>query len=265
VEKIRTKGGNIMGDSFLNFLEKLHGEEITIKPTISTQEPARRKPAPVVEEMEEEIEPVRQEPVRAKQQPQQPKADTINEEFMDKVYDYAQSVIKVAKNNFQKEQRRVVLESIVRNINTYLADFYGAPASAAPVRHHQPAAASSPMFNTNTTMSESEWNSMPTVFEGDSAPAPARRPSMTERIGGTDYSTSLNLGVKVNHNGEREVDISQVSEKEILEMKVLAGLVTTGGKPIEQVAMSSVSKTAGAPALVIEGGESAYNTEAMDD
>ena len=46
----------------------------------------------------------------------------INEEFLDKAYDYAQGVVKVIRNNFKTTEEKVVmLESLQKAINYYIA------------------------------------------------------------------------------------------------------------------------------------------------
>jgi hypothetical protein len=189
----------------------------------------------------EESEPIRRQPRKREepqelpednedddyQQEEEPEDNTmrIDEEFRDKAYDYAQGVIKVIRNNFNtKEERIVMLESVYKAIIRYLDDIGSPIVESAPTYVPQltpraptaatPAtAAATPAFD--------RFNPDPTQFEGQEVqlqrPAPMR-------LHEGDYNPSLNLGVKVNANGQTEADLSKITNKDLQDMKVLMGI-----------------------------------------
>ena len=253
-----------MAESFLSFLDKMRGE--TADPRPEPQSQPRRTPQPVA--VEEEFEPVRTEerkpPKAVAPERQEKKPQVITEEFMDKAYDYAQGILKVVKDNFKNEQRKYMLETMVKSIYSYMGEMYGSTPAPRQQTYSAPPAGGS-LFNSGAqTMSEEEWNQMPKVMEGEVAvqalrgnyaPTPVGQRIVTPqgRLGDNyDDKSDITLRTVYNAKGEREVDISAITDKEILEMKVLAGIMDTSGRPKEQIVQSSVTKVGQSPKLIIE-------------
>jgi hypothetical protein len=179
---------------------------------------------------------------------------------MDKAYDYAQSVVRVVRQNsdFNKEERRIILESIVKSISTYMSDMYG-PAVSYQMQQRQAVSTASnyvsPVLR-SPTMSEAEWNAMPNVIYENQAqqnpgysqnPAFTPAPQKPTRVSDA-YDGSLRLGTKPIQGAmfHEEVDMSAVSHNEIRQMQVLAGIIDAGGKPTGLVDITAQKPPAGA-------------------
>ncbi len=179
------------------------------EPIVEYSEPKpKRKPEPVEEYEELEYEPKEQKSI-------------INEEFLDKAYDYAQGVIKVIRNNFKTTEEKVVmLESLQKAINYYLNNMgvqTSIPVQTAVQQRKQ------------ETITEEDWNRMPTT----SYEASTGNLRMNDLTGQeikinpatSAYNPRLNLGIKTTPDGKQEVDLSGVTSNDINEMKLLAGMI----------------------------------------
>lgn len=237
---------------FGDFLSKM-GNETSNKKKKSSPPPTRyveeeRRPKPkkkeVIVESDYDDEPdYTQESVEKFSEPKQ--KSRINEEFMDRAYDYAQGVIKVVRNNFKTTEERVVmLESLRKAVHYYLESVGATPKDyRSQVNENiQVENQDSSMFSNTPMMSESEWNSMPNVsndqvshtgvkmndLSGQEVKLNNKPPSTG------DYSPRLNLGIKIAPDGKQEADLSGVSSQDINEMRVLAGMVGPEAEKREQ-------------------------------
>lgn len=156
----------------------------------------------------------------------------IDEEFMDKAYDYAQGVIKVVRQNFRSTEERVVmLESLQHAINYYMQSVGKQPSqSYTPTTPtpQQMAETSGSLFG-GQTMSENDWNNMPRTSY-DQAPGSVKMNDLTgQSVNVTpptgDYNPSLKLGIKIGPDGKQEADLSGVTSMDINEMKMLSGMI----------------------------------------
>lgn len=217
-----------MDMEFTNFLNKM-GNETSGRSRL-TDEKLSRRPEPIEEYSEpkqkrrpepEYVEPRqkrRPEPVEEYSEPVEEPKTIINEEFLDKAYDYAQGVIKVIRNNFKTAEEKVVmLESLQKAINYYLNNMgVQTPVIAAPKARQD-------------VITEQEWNRMP-VTSYEASTGNLRMNDLTGqevKINPTTsaYNPSLNLGIKITPDGKQEVDLSKVTANDINEMKMLAGMI----------------------------------------
>lgn len=213
-----------MDMEFTNFLNKMGNEtsgrtkpirEERKRESVEYFEPEpkpRRKPEPeysVPKQKEREYEPVKES------------KSIINEEFLDKAYDYAQGVIKVIRNNFTTTEEKVVmLESLQKAISYYLNNM----GIQAPVITQ-----STVQSRKQEIMTEDDWNRMP-VTSYEASAGNLRMNDLTGqevKINPTtsSYNPRLNLGIKMTPDGKQEVDLSGVTSSDITEMKMLAGMI----------------------------------------
>jgi len=242
-------------DSFSAFLNKMSGETGNRKkqPVVEERQPPK-KPAPTQRRREEEDyaelpqheekKMNRRDVERFTEEEEKPKS-AINEEFLDKAYDYAQGVVKVIRNNFKTAEERVVmLESLQKAIQSYLQNI-----GAQPQQQSYPQQVSESTLFRSNQMSESEWNNMPRT-QYEQTPGAVRMNNLTGQQVNLNnqqtpaYNPSLNLGVKVTSDGKTEVDLSRVSANDINEMKVLAGLVGPEADRARQEKLTQPKKTA---------------------
>ena len=223
-----------MDTNFSDFLSRM-GNETT---------PGRRRqpepaPRPVVEEKRQPPKKKREEEERPRQsrreefpepeeefveEKREPKS-VINEEFMDKAYDYAHGVIKVVRNNFKTTEEKVaMLESLQKAISSYLHNI-----GVGPITYQQNNY--SPQSTPPAKMSEQEWNNMPTVQTEQFQQGHLKMNNLTGQEfraappSNGAYNPRLNIGIKVTSDGKQEADLSGVTAMDINEMKMLAGLV----------------------------------------
>ncbi len=179
--------------------------------------PKPKKKAPIVEAY---VEPIKEE--------HKVKPSTINEEFMDKAYDYAQGVVKVIRSNFKSTEERVImLESIHRAINYYMQSVGAQLPSISESQTEQTNEAN--LFG-GETMSESAWNNMPKTTNNQVAGSVQMNDLTGQTVASPlpktgDYNTGLKLGIKIAPDGKQEADISGITSVDINEMKVLAGMI----------------------------------------
>jgi hypothetical protein len=208
--------------SFTDFLDQLSGET-----------GSRRKPEPPRKKTINEDHNNRKERVqKAEPKPQNKpvveekkpmKNNRIDEEFMDKAYDYAQGVIKVVRNNFSSTEERVaMLESLENAIDLYLQSL--GRKQKTPSIQSQPVVESSGGFFSGPKISESDWDNTPTIsnetFESVAPPSVPKGPAPSGA-----YDPSLKIGIKITPDGKQEADLSGVTANDIQEMQMLAGMI----------------------------------------
>lgn len=215
-----------MDTDFTSFLNKMGNETGSRKSKIGERQSPKSTPPQkrVVEEKNDELDYVDvPSPKEEKRQERREEKSIINEEFLDRAYDYAQGVIKVIRNNFKTAEEKVVmLESLQKAINYYLnnmgvqAPIITTQSAAQPLRRQE-------------TISEEDWNRMPTT----SYEASTGNLKMNDLTGqevkinpaASSYNPRLNLGIKMTPDGKQEVDLSGVTSNDINEMKLLAGMI----------------------------------------
>jgi hypothetical protein len=218
-----------MAIDFSDFLERMGNE--TNGPKVVREE---KKSEPIIEpRIESRPEPKAKSTVREVQEipDEVPEThqDIINEEFMDKAYDYANGVIKVIRTNFKNKEKIIMLESLQKAISLYLNNINPSSninsnnisSSNNTVSRPQ----QQPSF-LSTTMTEDEWNKIPVVQNETTGVSTVKLNDLTgtEVKLNQDYNKSLDLGVKLNEHGLFEADLSNITNKDIAEMKVLSGM-----------------------------------------
>jgi len=221
VEKQIT-GENIMDMGFANFLNKM-GNETSEK--VKKSKPVEERKEPIEEYSEpkqkrrlneEYSEPKqRREIVEEYSEPK----SVINEEFLDKAYDYAQGVIKVVRNNFKtSEEKIVMLESLQKAISYYLNNMGIQTPVISQTRNTKQ----------QEVMTEEEWNRTPaTSYEASTGNLKMNDLTGQEvKINQTNsvYNPRLNLGIKMTPDGKQEVDLSGITTTDMNEMRLLAGM-----------------------------------------
>jgi hypothetical protein len=200
-----------MGNTdFFSFLDKMENEthpKKQKKPIVESQPKPKPKPQPKVEEPKREHV-----------------SENLREEFIEKGLDYASAFMKSIRKNFDnKEQRHIILESVRNAINLYLKD---SPVfSTAPIQESRP----KPIQQ----ISEKDWNRMngnelQGMIHDVSATGPTSPPNPVitpTRPLNEDYNRKINLDIKLNANGQPEVDLSNMTEKDVYDIKKLAGIL----------------------------------------
>jgi hypothetical protein len=187
---------------------------------------------------EPEPEPVRK-PQPRRREPQELPEDNyddqdednsirIDEEFRDKAYDYAQGVVKVIRNNFKdKEERIVMLESVYKAVVRYLDDI-GSPivesTSTYTPRSVSNGSTASDSISAPSAPVIDRFNPDPTILEGQEVVL--SRPTPMKLHEGDTYDPTLKLGIKVNAQGQQEVDLSRITNKDLHDMRTLMGIGT---------------------------------------
>lgn len=149
----------------------------------------------------------------------------LNEEFLEKALDYANIVIKSVKKSFDNpQQRRKVMESIQNAISFYLGETRQYSAPPTPQQHQVVSSYQSQQRDE----SEQSWSNIHEEKSQNVIPGNVQMNDLTgQQVDFSqeqaDYSRKINVGIKMNEDGEQEADISGLSQQDIYEMKVLAG------------------------------------------
>lgn len=135
-----------------------------------------------------------------RQQKIEPEVKSLDEDFVETALDYASVIIKTVKSNFESSnERRKVFESIRSAINLYLDE--------------------QPHYN----------NSQPKIDTSFSTPVEMPLQDYTGQVIETQYpmggiENKLNIGIKVDERGNKEADISSLTEQEKYNLRVLSGI-----------------------------------------
>ena len=214
--------------NFGDFLDKMSGKKNYKQPQ------SVKKPRRIVEEEEKEEEEPKQKAQKPKQNTEKPKKEkeeeimakdktSSDDDIVIKALDYSKRFIKVIYDNFKSpSDRRVVLQSIRTAIDLALGD-----NQARTVQQSQPR-----KTNTNINKEEEKQVQQASQDEGieihmndlsgqEFNMTPQAPQSLDESEG---YNRNLNLDLRVNADGKREADLSRVSQKEMNEMRILAGI-----------------------------------------
>lgn len=200
------------------------------KPQAQTPRTATKpKPRKIVEDDHEEYE--EEEEVSYHQEEKPKNKSKIDEEFMDKAYDYAQGIIKVVRNNFKSTEERIVMLREIQKAAAFYLQSVGVQQNSQSFETPIPPT-SNDMFATEARMSESEWDSMPKIQNEQVSHTGVKMNDLTgsevniKPVQPTgDYSPNLNLGIKIGPDGKQEADLSGVTQTDINEMRILAGMI----------------------------------------
>jgi hypothetical protein len=175
--------------SKIDNVKKVTNQTKTIKQETNVHVPKRET---------KKIEPINEEP---KQQDD----NELNEEFIEDALDYANVIIKTVRKNFETSpQRKKILESIRSAINIYLGD-QGSINPIVPIQTN----ISKPQeikINDLTGQQVNIQNNKEDFLSND-----------------------LNIGVKVNSEGKKEADLSQLTSEDIHSLRVLSGVENIDG------------------------------------
>lgn len=218
---------------FGDFLNKMGNETssrknkfIEPKPVFEETRPQRREPkkrtlSPVENDF---IEPVKE---TVREEVYTPKS-RINEEFMDKAYDYAQGVIKVVRQNFKSSEERVVMLESLNKAIVYYLNSVGVQTSQTQFVPNTQTVSEGSIWN-GQTISDDEWNNMSTVqnaqIDGAVKMNDLTGQSVNIQPPTGNYNKNLKIGIKITPDGKQEADLSGVTATDINEMKVLAGMI----------------------------------------
>lgn len=210
---------------FASFLQKMDTE------TNGYKKPQPVVEEPVYEEEEDEYEEEIDEEVEEEEY-NEPEEDFSDEEELDeevlveRAFDYARIFMKTIRENFSdKHQRRVILETVGNAINMSLGSNQQPVVEQRQSQQEQP---KKPQM-----MSEKDWNNIPNVQADENVqirmndfsnqPAPQVQYQTSEESG-SGYNRNVKLGLKMGKNGQPEVDTSQMTNEDVADMRVLAGI-----------------------------------------
>jgi hypothetical protein len=152
------------------------------------------------------------------------KKEALSEDFIEKALDYAKIIVKTVRKTFESEdERKKVFEAIRNTVNLFLEEEkpkqYFAPTVIGGSKNTAGGISSPPNFT--ETMSEEEWNKMPDVQESVEQDIPFNPQVQTTKTG---YKRDLPIALREGRDGKKEVDLSKISEQDINDIKVLAGI-----------------------------------------
>lgn len=208
--------------NFGDFLDKMSGKRPQSKPQKprriveeeTSKKQKREEPKEKPQNKEPEREPKREEETMAKEN------TSSDDDIVIKALDYSKRFIKVIYDNFKnKNDRRIVLQSIRTAIDLALGDNQ-VQYSQQPVRKTNTNVAKQDSVNTEKATKDENIDIHMNDLSGQQFDA-SQQQYFDESEG---YNRNLNLDVRVGSDGKREVDLSKVSQKEMNEMRVLAGI-----------------------------------------
>lgn len=196
-----------------DFLSRLGKETVT---RINKERKAYSRPTQRVEESAEQEEPKPQKKKVVEQPPQDPKPrkkkpepmeeeqKTLHEEEVDQAMKFGSIMINTIKKSFETEAgRRMAYEAVRTAVNMIL----GEQQSYAPRQSY-----SAPKVPQQQSMSEAEYDSIPVVQQDP-------QPVYENQGGPGGYSRDMGI-----RSAGDEVDLSNVSSKDIADFKSLAGM-----------------------------------------
>lgn len=223
--------------SFGDFLNRMTGETSSEKPK-KPRPPKReyinegerpKKKRPLREEEEDKEE----KPKKKKEEPKQkennmPQNSSSGDDIVVKALDYSTRFLKVIYDNFKNEKdRQVVLQSIRSAIDLALG---GHSVNAQSITQQN---ASQPPQQPKKTKPEQQSQATNENIEvkmndlsGQEVDINPQQyySQQAEEVQDGSYRKGLNLGLRVNNDGKQEVDLSNVSQHDIHEMRILAGV-----------------------------------------
>jgi len=135
-------------------------------------------------------------PPKPKQQKIEPEpVKQLDEDFIETALDYANVIIKTVKSNFDSpNERRKVFESIRAAINLYLDE--------------QPRQSYQPSYSQPVEMHMQDYTGQTVETQ--------------QPLGMIE--NKLNIGIKIDERGNKEADISSLTEQEKYNLRVLSGI-----------------------------------------
>jgi len=180
----------------------------------------------------EEFRDIEQENTEQEDIEQEEESEMNDDDIIEKSLDYAKSVLKVVKENFNKKDQKIVFETLRNTLNMYLGENqqYSIETQVESIQSQKNP---SPMLK-GSTMTEEEWNKLDTnnldtmnMYNQPQIPVEQLTPKASGQINESRsraYTKELPLAVKINANGKPEVDLSKISSRDVDDMKVLMGL-----------------------------------------
>ena len=245
------------GLDFNDFLSEMTGTPKAPVQQERRPQPKKPAPAPVQEDLEdedweEEVEEDEDLEVESKD-------DFDDLDVVGRALEYSSIVLKTIRQTFDKKDQMKVLETLRSSINSVLGESSVSSVSVlrpepqmrqrteesrqAPRQQSQKSA--SPMMAA-PTLSEDVYNRMtpeqleayergtydPFQGQQQQAPAQQRQPqrqqssskARVDESRNRTYNKDLDLGMKMGVDGKPEVDLSNVSDQDIADMKILMGL-----------------------------------------
>ena len=248
------------GLDFNDFLSEMTGTPKAAAPVQQERRPQPKKPAlpPVQEDLEDEDWEEQVEDDVEEEEVEDIRDDSNSLDVVGRSLEYSSIVLKTIRQTFSQKDQSKVLETLRSSIDAVLGESNYAPAPVyrqeptmrqRPVQQEsraQAPRAASPMMAA-PTLSEDVYNRMTPEqleayergtydpFQGQQQQAPAQpraqqRQQTTSPKARVDesrnrsYDKNLDLGLKLGADGKPEVDLSNVSEQDIADMKILMGL-----------------------------------------
>ena len=190
---------------FMSFLQKMEHE------TGGKSKPQEEEPIfedePVFDE-DEEDEPIFED---EEDEVVEEKEELDEEIIVERAFDYARIFMKTIRENFSdKHQRRIILETVRNAINMSLGS---QPEQIVSEQRQEP-----------QKQKPQDWpdadDTPIRMNDFSDQPAPVQNKMVNEE----DYTRNLNLGLKMGPNGQPEVDVSKITNEDINDIKVLAGI-----------------------------------------
>lgn len=218
--------------SFGDFLNKMVGETDSNgpkkkrpQPQTENQRPKKKKPLYEEEENNEEPKKKKEEP--KKKENSMPQNSSSSDDIVVKALDYSTRFLKVIYDNFKNEKdRQVVLQSIRSAIDLALGgqSVTAQNISSQNASTQQPKRQSKPEQQTQSTNENVEVHMNDLSGQEVDINPKQYYQQQTQEVQDGSYRKGLNLGLKVRNDGKQEVDLSNVSQHDIHEMRVLAGV-----------------------------------------
>lgn len=185
-----------MKRDIFSFLNKM--EEKNVEPKKKKKAQPKKVEDEIIEETTTEEEPM----------------ENLHEEYVEKGLNYAAVFIKSIRKNFtNKEERRIVLESVVNAINLFLGDVQ--IPSRAPVQTQE-----STLSNTAQSLQQKMFSLPQAADSIGLVPKAPQQQVLEESV----LKRDINIGLKVDANGNKETDLSKLTASDINEIKVLSGI-----------------------------------------
>ena len=193
-----------MGTDFLTFLQKMDNETSPEKKSVKKN---TIKPVQKIEKPIQETKPVQE----SKSVQKIENIEDLREEYAERGLNYASAFIKSIRKNFEsKEERNIILESVRAAIDLYLGK------SPSPVQVSNYSARIPKLNETKIPTGEAIDYKINDLTD--------REVNVQQPLNEENYSRSLDLKMTTLPNGSKTVDISGISQQEIDEIRVLAGI-----------------------------------------
>lgn len=200
---------------FGDFLDKMTGNYTEKKKKTQTESKKTKRPKghQTTKEFETKRKPINEKKEKEISMPKN--NDSTSDDIVVKALDYSTRFLKIIYQNFKDEkERKIVLQSIKATIDLALGGQGTTPQNIAKQVQAQPQP--QPQQKQPTNQNEN--------IELHMNDLSGQEVDIKPQDSGSGYNRNLNLGLKVGNDGKQEVDLSRVSQKEMHEMMVLAGV-----------------------------------------